>query len=66
MMWMRYCCAAMARYSTLRCDIHTDKRECPDVLVIWSNRGKPGFPIKDGGTAVVAIRFCPWCGAAIP
>ena len=25
-----------------------------------------GIPVLDGGTSMIVIRFCPWCGADLP
>lgn len=55
-----WCCDAMERASTLSCDQHTDPHDCPDVLVVWFKSG-PGLPIRDGGSSMSAINFCPWC-----
>jgi len=57
-----WCCEAMERYSTLRCDRHTDEHDCPDILVVWSKSHGPGIPIRDGGSSFSTISFCPWCG----
>lgn len=56
----------MRRHSTLSCDRHHDPLDCPDVLVLWYPTHGPGLPIRDGGTASMQIRFCPWCGTGLP
>jgi hypothetical protein len=49
---------------TRTCTEH-DKYECPDALIHrWAN-GTTGIHIKDGGSSVSVIRFCPWCGTDI-
>jgi hypothetical protein len=41
--------------------------ECPDALVNYSEQGKDyGLIIHDGGSSVISIAFCPWCGAKLP
>ncbi|WP_460363473.1 DUF6980 family protein [Actinocorallia lasiicapitis] len=46
-----------------RCEKHVDPYECPDRVVVHSERyGVWGLIIHDGGRAVVGISFCPWCG----
>jgi hypothetical protein len=63
----QYPCAHIAAHATHRCEQHPDPQDCPDVLV----RRLPGsdlygIPIRDGGSAVSVIRYCPWCGTAMP
>jgi hypothetical protein len=48
------------------CEQHPDPFECPDVLVVyWPKFDEFGIPIRDGGSSVSNISFCPWCGAAL-
>jgi hypothetical protein len=62
----QYPCVHLAYYGMLDCEIHTDPRDCPDVLVIRDERRQTfGLPVRDGGSSVVKIRFCPWCGIEI-
>lgn len=45
------------------CDIHSDLSDCPDALVAYSAKtGDFGLRIHDGGSSVVTIQYCPWCG----
>ena len=61
--YKEYCCVDMA----LRISESLDENEeikYDDVDVVmnkWSD-GTFGIPIHDGGTSVIAINFCPWCG----
>ena len=49
------------------CDLHSDRFECPDALVNYSERRKDyGLIIHDGGSSVISIAFCPWCGTKLP
>jgi hypothetical protein len=47
------------------CEQHADPFECPDVLVSLDEDGSAGLIIHDGGSSVIGIGFCPWCGARI-
>jgi Domain of unknown function (DUF6980) len=58
-------CVHLAYYSRLDCEQHDDPQECPDVLIVKTQDGF-GIPVRDGGHSLVAIKFCPWCGTAIP
>jgi len=63
----RHCCRRLARAVALKCARHPDPTECPDALVGYS----PGFDeygirVHDGGTSMVLIHFCPWCGTKLP
>lgn len=35
------------------------------VMNRWKN-GTYGIPIHDGGTSVIVIKYCPWCGQQLP
>jgi len=48
-----------------RCDVHPDRSDCPDAFVA-KVRGGYGLMVHDGGSSVVAIAFCPWCGSKLP
>lgn len=63
----RYPCAHIAHQVTQRCAQHPDPQDCPDVLVRrLPGSGAYGLPIRDGGSAVSVIRYCPWCGTRLP
>ncbi len=52
---------------TYRCDQHPAPHDCPDVFVIYNARfDEYGMPVRDGGWSSVLMRFCPWCGTAMP
>jgi hypothetical protein len=48
-----------------KCDIHEARPDCPDALVTVVDGGY-GLMIHDGGSSVVEISFCPWCGSKLP
>jgi len=47
------------------CEQHADRATCPDAL-IDQVRGGYGIIVHDGGSSVIEIAFCPWCGAKLP
>jgi len=63
---MKHCCNAMAHWSENQCETHANRFECPDALVHWSgNPNDYGLIIHDGGSSVIGIPFCPWCGSKL-
>ena len=62
-----YPCPHMAEQATHRCDAHPVPQDCPDVLVRHlAESNRYGIPIRDGGSAVAVIGYCPWCGIRLP
>jgi hypothetical protein len=62
-----HCCPEMTRQGEHRCDQHPDRFDCPDALIAYSPRtGQYGIIVHDGGSSVITIRHCPWCGAELP
>lgn len=56
----------MDYHSTLNCEQHLDKYECPDTLIDYSKNSKCyKIIIHDGGTSGIEIKFCPWCGTKL-
>ena len=61
-----HCCETMTSNIDQRCDHHSDPFECPDNLIYFSAEGKKyGLIIHDGGSSIIEIQFCPWCGAKL-
>jgi hypothetical protein len=61
------CCAMMHTQLTHTCVDHPDPDSCPDKVVTTSTDGAwYGVRIHDGGSAVLTIAFCPWCGSRLP
>ncbi|MGF9772950.1 hypothetical protein ABEX30_10920 [Priestia aryabhattai] len=59
----KHCCEDMKYHANFNCDIHEDPFECPDKLILFNKRDNEyGLIIHDGGTSVIGILFCPWCG----
>lgn len=65
---MKNMCCDMMRYHTANhCPVHNSPFECPDWLVLYDEDDDTyGIVIHDGGTSCVRIRYCPWCGKALP
>ena len=57
-----YPCPHTAYYSQHRCDIHDDAWDCPDTMLVRCEDKSFGLPVRDGGTSLIAISHCPWCG----
>lgn len=57
-----YCCRDLELNVEYRCERHPVSSQCPDVLVGRLSNGKFGLMIHDGGSSVLEIGFCPWCG----
>jgi hypothetical protein len=45
-----------------RCDTHESRYACPDALIDVVQE-RYGLIVHDGGSSVIEIKFCPWCGA---
>jgi hypothetical protein len=58
------CCERMDDDLNRTCDLHADRAACPDALI---SRGRNGYGliIHDGGSSVIEIFFCPWCGTRL-
>ncbi len=66
----KYCCDTMRHQVMYRCDQHPNPFDCPDNLIMYSERSDDyALIIHDGmgySTGSLAhIRFCPWCGTDI-
>ncbi len=57
----------MKNKSTLNCMEHNNVNECPDVLIKYNSKfDEYGLKINDGGSSVLLINFCPFCGLKLP
>ena len=62
-----HCCDRMRDEVTKTCDQHSDRYQCPDMLVDYSAAFREyGLIVHDGGSSVVIIAYCPWCGTQLP
>ena len=56
----------MKHWAENQCDSHPDRFACPDALVHRSSKsGEYGLIVHDGGSSVIDIAFCPWCGTSL-
>ncbi|WP_425549586.1 DUF6980 family protein [Acidovorax lacteus] len=62
----KHCCDSMRSHISLSCDQH-EAAECPDSLVVFNPKFREyGLPVLDGGTSIIHIDHCPWCGTKLP
>lgn len=61
-----YCCLMMADnvYSSLN-EEGEIRGDDPSVIINKWDEGFYGIPIHDGGTSMVVINYCPWCGTRL-
>ena len=57
-----YCCKDMEKANTFNCNSCLDKFDCVDTMIHRRKDGTYGIIVHDGGTSIVEISFCPWCG----
>lgn len=60
-----HCCSRMAEDLSQTCTLHEHRSQCPDALIGRIGEGY-GILVHDGGSSMIAIAFCPWCGTALP
>nr|WP_067736167.1 hypothetical protein [Novosphingobium naphthalenivorans] len=56
----------MEHFAEYTCETHPDRHDCGDCLIDQDSNGCYGIMIHDGGSSMVRINFCPWCGAKLP
>ena len=64
-----HCCQLMRDNIEDGCDMHPDPFDCPDRLIYHDpdpDDESYGIIVHDGGSSYIAIRYCPWCGTALP
>jgi hypothetical protein len=62
-----HCCNMMADNVNRTCKLHPERHDCPDCLIdYWPSSGTYGIIIHDGGSSVIVIAYCPWCGTKLP
>jgi hypothetical protein len=60
---LRHCCEGMRA----QLDHAEDPWDDPDAVVVYTAEfDEYGLPVRDGGTSMVVIGFCPWCGGRLP
>jgi hypothetical protein len=46
---------------------YEDPWDDPDVVVVYLPKfDEYGLPVRDGGTSMIVIGHCPWCGVRLP
>ncbi len=59
----KHCCQEMeSRISESFDEAGEIKYDAVDVVINKWKNGTYGIPIHDGGTSMIVINFCPWCG----
>lgn len=62
-----YPCVHIADQVTKACPDHTEAADCSDILISYFAKfDEYSIAARDGSTSSVAIRYCPWCGIALP
>lgn len=57
----------MRYHVSTTCSVHKDRFDCPDALIHHNQKfDEYGIIVQDGGSSVIEIRFCPWCGTELP
>ena len=57
----------MTAHISHHCTEHSDPFACPDALITYEQCfDEYGIIIHDGGSSVITIDYCPWCGTALP
>ncbi len=52
----------MAAQLNHHCEQHPDRWDCPDALIGTFSDGRTGLIVHDGGSSMILIAHCPWCG----
>jgi len=48
------------------CADHPCRSDCPDALIEYrSKTGEFGLLVHDGGSSMILIEYCPWCGSSL-
>ena len=51
-----FCCKMMAE------NIVSEDR----IICYWEKFREYGIPVHDGGSSMICIQYCPWCGKELP
>jgi hypothetical protein len=62
----KHCCDRM-RAELRKDELQEDGSQSTDALVTYvPNFDEYGLIIHDGGSSMIEIHFCPWCGTKLP
>jgi hypothetical protein len=62
----KHCCEPMNYQVNINCDTHDNPFECPDKIIFFDEKDNDyGLIIHDGGSSIIGIEFCPWCGSKL-
>lgn len=61
----KFCCETLRSQLDWTCADHSTASDCPDAPVGRTGTGRYGLHVHDGGTSLLEIHFCPWCGARL-
>lgn len=59
------CCEKLRLQLNWTCTDHAEASDCPDALIGLFGAGRYGLYIHDGGSSLLEIHFCPWCGTRL-
>lgn len=60
------CCEELEQ-ATVNCKQHHLAETCPDKVISYIPKfDEYGVLIQDGGTSMLTIKYCPWCGHQLP
>lgn len=63
----QHCCDRMHIEVERVCEQHPVRHDCPDCLVEYHPAfDEYGLLVHDGGSSVILIAYCPWCGSKLP
>jgi hypothetical protein len=62
-----HCCEMMRRSIDSKCNQHKNIEDCPDNIIRFVSKfNEYGIAIRDRGSAISLIKYCPWCGKRLP
>jgi hypothetical protein len=60
-----FCCDRLRLQLNWECSDHPIASDCPDALFGRIGSRGYGLYIHDGGSSLLEIYFCPWCGTRL-
>jgi hypothetical protein len=59
--YKKFCCLSMAYHLAFP----GDQNDVDQIMDFDEKHKEYGIPIHDGGSSVIHIKFCPWCGTKL-